>query len=261
MSIKIVFFDVDGTLASNADHSLGFLERIPFSAKQAIHKLKENGVLVAIATGRSYASMKPFEDILEIDTLICSNGNIVIHHGAILDINVIPYELVVQAIHVLEGVCDLNIFVETSKGDYRIGPPKSDLSFMGDDLQTIHHIEDLKHYDVFQVIGNGYDVAQYVNHLDEKLTIRKFGPHAFDICLKDINKGVAVEHVLKKLGLTPDEAMAFGDEANDLEMFMSVKTSVAMQDSNEALKQVATHVTSSVESDGIVNGLKYFNLI
>ena len=45
--------------------------------------------------------------------------------------------------------------------------------------------------------------------------------------------------------------MAFGDGLNDVEMFTAVGAGIAMGDACEALKAVATHVTGTLEEDGI----------
>ncbi|MEF3402006.1 HAD hydrolase family protein, partial [Enterobacter kobei] len=68
---KIVFFDVDGTL-------VGETKEIPASAKQAIAKLKENGVYVAIATGRGPFMLDEIRKELDINSYICYNGQYVI---------------------------------------------------------------------------------------------------------------------------------------------------------------------------------------
>ena len=46
MKIKAIFFDIDGTLVSFKTHA------IPQSALDAIHRIREKGVKVFIATGR-----------------------------------------------------------------------------------------------------------------------------------------------------------------------------------------------------------------
>ena len=53
--IKIAFFDVDGTLLQ-----LGSKEPSPKTV-QALQKLRANGVLLCMATGRGYLSVPHFE--------------------------------------------------------------------------------------------------------------------------------------------------------------------------------------------------------
>ena len=50
---KIVFFDIDGTLIDGPTH------QIPQSAVEAIRKLRENGHLAFINTGRTLVSIEP----------------------------------------------------------------------------------------------------------------------------------------------------------------------------------------------------------
>lgn len=50
---KIVFFDIDGTLVDGPTH------QIPQSAVEAIRKLRENGHLAFINTGRTLVSIEP----------------------------------------------------------------------------------------------------------------------------------------------------------------------------------------------------------
>ena len=49
--------------------------------------------------------------------------------------------------------------------------------------------------------------------------------------------------------------MAFGDGLNDVEMFAAVGCAVAMGDACAELKAVATHVTGTLEEDGIARAL------
>jgi hypothetical protein len=51
------------------------------------------------------------------------------------------------------------------------------------------------------------------------------------------------------------ETLAFGDGLNDVEMFTAVGAGIAMGDACEALKAVATHVTGTLEEDGIARAL------
>ena len=50
---KLVFFDIDGTLVDGPTH------QIPQSAVEAIRKLRENGHLAFINTGRTLVSIEP----------------------------------------------------------------------------------------------------------------------------------------------------------------------------------------------------------
>ena len=68
---KIVFFDIDGTLL---DHE----KNLPDSTKKAIKLLQDNGVFVAIATGRAPFMFTNLREELEIDSFVSFNGQFVV---------------------------------------------------------------------------------------------------------------------------------------------------------------------------------------
>ena len=69
--IKAVFFDIDGTLLSHT------LKDVPESTRRSIQKLKDQGILCVIATGRHLSEIKklPVYDI-EFDGFVTTNGHI-----------------------------------------------------------------------------------------------------------------------------------------------------------------------------------------
>ncbi|MFP3360828.1 HAD hydrolase family protein, partial [Planococcus sp. SIMBA_143] len=69
---KIVFFDIDGTLLNHD-------KKIPVSTREALKTLTENGVHVAIATGRAPFMFADLREDLGIDTFISFNGQYVKH--------------------------------------------------------------------------------------------------------------------------------------------------------------------------------------
>ena len=64
-----------------------------------------------------------------------------------------------------------------------------------------------------------------------------------------------------RLGLTPEDAMAFGDGNNDIEMFQAVGHSVAMGNASADLKAIASEVCGTCAEDGIYHYCKENGLI
>ena len=87
------------------------------------------------------------------------------------------------------------------------------------------------------------------------------GARTCDVNLTNSNKAVGITKLLEKLGIAPDEAVAFGDGLNDIEMLSLVGTGVAMGASSDELKQAANMVTLSAEEDGVAYGLEKLGLI
>ena len=69
---KLLFFDVDGTLADR----VGKKNVVPQSAKDAIKKLQENGHLCFVNTGRSLSEIDVYLKELNMDGFVCGCGNI-----------------------------------------------------------------------------------------------------------------------------------------------------------------------------------------
>ena len=67
--IKAVFFDVDGTLLSIESN------QVPDSAKEAVKKLRQNGILAVVATARHMTDLEkmPVQD-MDFDGYIVVNG-------------------------------------------------------------------------------------------------------------------------------------------------------------------------------------------
>ena len=84
---------------------------------------------------------------------------------------------------------------------------------------------------------------------------------AVDVIPAAAGKGVGVQAVLDHYGLTADQAIAFGDGNNDLEMLQVVGTGVAMGNASQDLKAVATCVCPSCAQDGIYRYCKEQGLI
>jgi len=76
-----------------------------------------------------------------------------------------------------------------------------------------------------------------------------------------VSKDTSLERVTWKLGISPDEVMAFGDAQNDLGMLNFAGIGVAMGNAVPELKAAADEVTLSNNDDGIAATLeKHFHL-
>ena len=78
MQHQLLFFDIDGTLLSNATH------QIPKSALSAIDAAQKNGHLVFINTGRTIRTMPSFLKTLGFDGYLCGCGTRIVYHDEIL---------------------------------------------------------------------------------------------------------------------------------------------------------------------------------
>ncbi len=87
------------------------------------------------------------------------------------------------------------------------------------------------------------------------LNVVRSAPHLLEIMDKSIAKDVGIEKLLAHYGLKKEDALAFGDNYNDIEMLRYVGTSVAMGNAPEKIKEIATEVTGPNTEDGLATYL------
>ncbi|MDA5414165.1 HAD-IIB family hydrolase, partial [Streptococcus thermophilus] len=91
MAIKAVFFDIDGTFLNDR-------KRVSSSTKKAISQMKEDGILVGLATGRGPGFVQPFMDNLGLDFAVTYNGQYILTHDKVLYQNQLPKSTVYNLI-------------------------------------------------------------------------------------------------------------------------------------------------------------------
>ena len=67
--------------------------------------------------------------------------------------------------------------------------------------------------------------------------------------------------IAQNLGIKTENIIAFGDEANDIEMLTAAGLGIAMGNSNTSVKAIADFVTKSNDDDGTVYALEKFELL
>lgn len=92
---KIVFFDIDGTIYE-------FGKGTPESTREAMQKLRENGHIVIICTGRPVSSLFPEVLSLPHDGIISGAGTRVEFGDKVLRNELLPNELLMQTVPRLE---------------------------------------------------------------------------------------------------------------------------------------------------------------
>ena len=257
MKNKILFFDIDGTIL---DHD----KNIPDGVEEAIQKARDNGHEIVISTGRSPFAAQSVLDRLKVDSFVCYNGQVVQFKGEILHKGIIESK-------------DLKRLTEFAN------ERKQPVVYMGSH-EMVSSIPD--HQDVFESISTlKIDFPRYeedfflTNDIHQALIFcsledQKDYEQAFpnlkfvrwhrvstDVLPKGVSKANGMDLLLKHIGRGPEDAIAFGDGLNDIEMLQFAGTSVAMGNCVEELKEHATFVTDHVSESGLSNAMKKLSLI
>lgn len=252
MEKKIIFFDIDGTLIDMNTHKVS--ERV----LETLRQLKKNGFLLGISTGRSPVLLPKIEGIT-FDFFITFNGSYCYNEKEEIFSNAILRE-------------DVKVFLENAA---KMNRPlsvatKTRVAANGwdDDLATYYSFGNTK-----LVVADDFDVVkedeiyQFMlackpEEYDQLLQgtvnckVATWWDRAADIIPKDGGKGQGIAHVLEYYGLTKEQAIAFGDGNNDIEMMGAVGTSIAMGNASDELKSISTEVCEDVSEDGIYHACK-----
>jgi hydroxymethylpyrimidine pyrophosphatase-like HAD family hydrolase len=74
------------------------------------------------------------------------------------------------------------------------------------------------------------------------------------------HKGAALALVLDRLGIESEQAMAIGDNPNDLTMCLRARVSIAMGNAPDKVKQAASIVAPSNDAEGVAWSIHQFIL-
>lgn len=266
MKIKLALFDIDGTLVTHESHIL--LD----STVEAIHRLQEKGIKVAIASGRTqYALDKAVLERVEFDYLISSNGASVYDVSKNQYLYLQQYEkiLVDQLLERIKEVDGGLIFQYSHAGycyvDYE-GFGRELMRYLGlneselidfTQFQNMHH-QQLPNHILARIPDQSFE---FLKEEFKDLSFVRFLPEFYDVNAGFINKSFGLGFILEALGLEADEVIAFGDGQNDIEMLSHVGISVAMGNADENIKAIADYVTINTDKGGIKQGLVHFGLI
>ncbi len=255
---SVIFFDIDGTLL---DHD----KKLPETTKKAVLDLKEQGHIVAIATGRAPFMYEDLRNELGIDTYVSYNGQYVVLNGEVLYTNPLSNPSLLKLTEAALANDHPVVYMDHEAMRANV-PEHSYISESISSLKIEHFPAHDPHYykerDMFQTLlfcPEGEE-KQYEESFEDFDFIR-WHPVSCDVLPKGGSKWKGIEKIVDKLGIPKERQYAFGDGLNDLEMLSMIHHGVAMGNGEEEAKAVAKYVTKSVEEDGILHGLKMVGLL
>lgn len=262
---RIVFFDIDGTIYL-------YGKGIPDDTLEAIHKLRENGHLAVLCTGRTKAMV--FPEIYEIgfDGIIGGAGTYVETEGKILYKYLLDSDYAVRIIKdmrkygimaIPEAVDAIYFDREYMQEDYL---PIYNLYVekIGKNAKDLEDFEGLEHMTVSKISGEilkGGDREGFCDKYAADFNIVSHGNHFIEMIPRGYSKAVGIERLIGELGIPRVNTYAFGDGMNDYEMLKYVEYGVAMGNATMEFKKMMKYVTEDYDKGGISKALKRFGLI
>ncbi|WP_257009826.1 Cof-type HAD-IIB family hydrolase [Evansella halocellulosilytica] len=279
--IKLIATDMDGTLLNDGRH-------VSNENVKAIHRAKEEGIHVIVATGRDYTeAMSPLKEVGLRMPLICVNGgDIREEDGEVIHQQTLSFEQFVKMKAILD---EEGIYFEiyTTKGAY------TDHAERGLDVvvDLLMSTGEFSSYDEVRSLAEKRFEEGAINQTDDYETFLKqegcklFKLLAFseddtkrerakkkllelgdvdvsasakenlEITHKDATKGNGLKMMADKFGVDLSETMVLGDNYNDVSMMKQAGLAVAMGNASKEIQKFCDFVTEENTNDGVAKAI------
>ncbi|MHA3773416.1 Cof-type HAD-IIB family hydrolase [Verrucomicrobiota bacterium sgz303538] len=242
---RVAFIDLDDTL-------LGPDKKISPANRAALDRLRDAGVQVTVASGRHHKNITSLNPVGQQGWILSSHGAVVRHHqtGEVLaeltmDPTLVPevcqrgreLGIALIAYHrdgaYLEG---RSVWTDLYSREAGWTPTPAKLSTLAPDgFQKIiwsEHPERIKQLaPVLKEMFSG------------RLNVLETNPELLEFFAPTANKAAGAKTLTSKLGIAPEETLAFGDGNNDVELLQWAGLSVAMNHGRESARQAARFVS------------------
>lgn len=255
LNIKIVFFDIDGTLTNTN-------KEVTKNTINTINKLIEKDIYIVLCSGRINNYINKFLEVISKSKYTISNNGTLIYDNELNKVIMLDplYTNDLEYIWKYSNNTKSTFIVNTIKNKYSNKYVKNK-----EDKIIINNLEDIKDEKLQLVISNEdinvmKKLELYINNKTNLKVINKSFDYLnevknryyfFDIVNNNVSKGNAIKYLLKVLNINKENSICFGDSINDIEMFKSVGISVAMGNSIKEIKNIADYITDTNDNDGI----------
>lgn len=275
---KIIFLDVDGTLVD-------YENNLPASAVDAIRVARSKGHRVYLCTGRSKAEVYPPLWDIGLDGMIGGNGSYVEDNGQEIFHQCLTLD---QCRHAVDWFHSrsLEFYLECNSGLYASEGFEAQAASAGQEYcrrKEVPNAEQVSIRDIFPTMVFGaplyredvnkisYVLGSYQDYMDAQLEFPDMknstwggaGETALfgDVGVKDIDKGTAIDALLRHLGASRADTIAFGDAKVDIPMLEYCAVGVAMGNGGEEIRAMADLVTADVDKDGLALAFRQLGLL
>ena len=260
---RIVFSDIDGTLL-NEQHQMTPLTRqasldlqpdIPFVIVSA---RSPSGIYPILKEYQFYCPIIAYSGALILD----DKRNIIYEKAMKLnDVKAIIDYIEKQNYDLSWNLYAYDQWFVKDKNDPRIIQEEQivkasslEIDLFTCDISCVHKILCICHPQSLEIIER--DLKAQFPHC----TIMKSSDHLLEIMSEGISKGNAVERMCQLWSIDLKDAIAFGDQYNDLDMLQRVGYGYAMGNAPDEIKKAVERVTDDCNHDGIYKILKQLKI-
>lgn len=263
-NIRLVVTDLDGTL-------LDPQKNITPALQPVLGQLRQLGVGFTFVTGRPFYAVQRFAQAVGLAApVVTCNGAVLCNaEGDVLSHRSFPLAPL-QAVMEKAVVAGLTVLVYTGGVEYALAPTQWTRereaqgrglpikTFSAQEWQTgtaekVNIMADGKQGDFNALRGD-------ILGLDAACTVTLYGDAGCEIVAHGVDKALGLRNLCALLQVPPEQTLALGDNANDVEMLQAAGIGAAVANATPEVKQCADYVCSASYTDGVIEAIRHFVL-
>ncbi len=256
--LKLIVCDMDGTLLNSR------LE-LPDGLFEMIGDLKASGIRFAIASGRSYPTLRrQFESLRDDILFICENGCCIVDHDEPVRVTAFSPDEIRVPVQAALKMPDTYLVFSSLRHAYILRSSGQavfeEMQKYYAALEIIDSAEEI-HEPVIKITVYAPDQAEtkaypYYRDLRGPYAVTLDGTIWINIGPENVSKGTGLSALQQALHIAPAGTMVFGDYLNDYAMMAFSEYSFAMANAHPDLKAVCRYETLSNDEDGVMHVLR-----
>jgi len=244
--IKAIITDLDRTLLhtdkSVSEHTIAVLQ-----------KCHDHGILIMAASARPLRDILPYNDLIGFDAITATNGAVVSLPQNLLEIG-IPCESGEKILSAILQYPDVFLSIETSKGLYSNRDIPVWEPVIWDKFPTVP-----ENIVLYKILASSQQKPLYEG-IKTVLTDDVYHTIAnndlIQIMSNEATKWNGIKQLLSHFGVSPSEAVYFGDDNDDIESIKNCGLGVAVSNAIPSVLDAADHITESNDQDGVAKCLE-----
>lgn len=256
MPIHMVVSDIDGTLVKDSSPEV-YPEMI-----DAIRQLRKMGILFCIATGRQYYSVRHmFQEVADDIIYLCENGAHVVYNGQDLHIKEMKGDIVRELLLELRQYRGrFGLVISTPKGCYLERPSEDFETLIRESYHNKYQLtDDFLKEDVpcikMAIYQKGsireFGEGEVIPRWKDRVKACMAGEEWVDFMDAHVDKGKALQFLQEYFGISREETMVFGDNANDIGMLTAGGESYAVENAREEVRENAKYTCPGYQEKGV----------
>ncbi len=245
MRLKAVITDLDRTLL-RTDKTLS-----PATLR-ALEACRQRGMRLMVATARPERSVAGFSSLPPLDALVTLNGARTVLPDRVVE-HALSRSAMLRMLPKLLALPGALVSLELSCGIYANRPiPEWQAT-------VFQHVEELPEQALVYKLLVSLDAPEPLRRIEPLLDAEAYatlaGGTLCQIMSREATKWRGIEEALRFYGLTPAEAVYFGDDNDDLEPLRRCGRGVAMANALPHVREAADALTCSNDEDGVARYL------